>query len=324
MRAAVIHDFGDVPRCEEFPDPVAAEGDVTIRVSAVVLENFDRMAASGTHYASRHLYPEFPAVVGHSGVGRREDGTLVTFGGVRPPYGTMAELAVVPAEMSPYVMPVPEGVDGAVAASLPAAALTSLLPLGHGVRIQPGETVLINGATGVSGRLAVQIARLLGAGRIVGTGRSQASLAALEALGATAIVDLKASDEEIVRAFADAADGGYDVVLDFLWGRPTELLLKSIVPREVGFARRRVRLVQIGQAAGPTLALDAEAVRTSGLEITGAGSVPPEAVPEALKQVWSWVGEGKLHIDLDLVPLEEVTEVWARETEGRRVVIVPS
>jgi NADPH:quinone reductase-like Zn-dependent oxidoreductase len=323
MKAAVIHGFGDIPRCEEFPDPVANDGDLTIRVAAVVLENFDKMTAAGTHYASRGLFPQFPAIVGHGGVGTLEDGTLVAFGGPRPPYGTMAELAVVPAELKAYVAPVPEGVDAAVAASLPAAALTGLLPLRHGVGLEPGQTVLVNGATGVSGRLAVQIARLLGAGRIVGSGRNAEGLASVRALGATATVDLTASDDEIVTAYAEAAGEGYDVILDFLWGHPTELLLRTIVPKEAGFARRRIRMVQIGQAAGGTIALDAETVRTSGLELTGAGNVNPEVVPEALKQVWDWVADGSLGIDIDRVPLEDVADAWGRETEGRRIVIVP-
>jgi NADPH2:quinone reductase len=323
MRAAVIHAFGDIPRSEEFPDPAAGEGDVRIQVSAVVLENFDKMTAGGTHYASRQLFPAFPAVVGHSGVGTLEDGTMVTFGGVRPPFGTMAELAVVPAELRQYVTPVPAGVDAAVAASLPAAALTGLLPLKYGVGVRPGETVLINGATGVSGRLAVQVARLLGAERIVGSGRSAESLASLRALGAAATIDLKAPDDEVAAAYADAAGDGYDVILDFLWGHPTELLLGTIVPKEAGFARRRVRLVQIGQAAGPTIALDAEAVRTSGLELSGAGNIAPEVVPEAVRQVWDWIADGSLGIDVDRVPLEDVAGAWERTTEGRRIVIVP-
>ncbi|HEX4213004.1 MAG TPA: zinc-binding dehydrogenase [Candidatus Dormibacteraeota bacterium] len=183
--------------------------------------------------------------------------------------------------------------------------------------------MLINGATGVSGRLAVQVARLLGAERIVGSGRSAESLASLRALGATATIDLKAHDDEVAAAYADAAGDGYDVILDFLWGHPTELLLGTIVPKEAGFARRRVRLVQIGQAAGPTIALDAEAVRTSGLELSGAGNIAPEVVPEAVRQVWDWIADGSLGIDVDRVPLEDVAGAWERTTEGRRIVIVP-
>jgi len=322
MKAAVIHEFGDVPRYEDFADPAVNRDDLAVRVKAVALENVDRMMVSGEHYASKHLFPQFPAVVGHSGVGTLADGTLVFFGGVRPPFGAMAEIAVVPNEYRPFVTQVPEGIDVVIAAALPASALTSLLPLKYGANLRAGETVLVNGATGVSGKLAVQIARLLGAGRIVGTGRNEGNLASLAALGAAATIDLKAPDETVSQAFAEEAGEGYDVVLDFLWGRPTELLLDTLVPKEAGFARRRVRFFQIGQAAGPTISLAAATLRTSGLELTGAGNIPPEVVQEAMKQSWEWIREGALHVDVDKVPLKDVAQAWERSTEGTRTVIV--
>ncbi len=318
-----MHGFGDIPRYEDFTDPVAGGNDLTVRVEAVPLETSDRMRVRGEHNASKHLHPKYPAVAGHSGVGTLEDGTLVAFGGVRPPFGTMAEIAVIPDEHRTFVTPVPEGVDAAIAAAVPASALTSLLPLKYGAKLRPGETVLVNGATGVSGRLAVQIARLLGAGRIVGTARNQGSLASLPALGAAATIDLTAPDEAVARAFADEAGRGYDVVLDFVWGRPTELLLATLVPTEVGFARRRVRLVQIGQSAGPTICLPADRLRTSGLELTGAGNVFPDVVAEALEQTWEWIRQGTLHMDVERVPLRNVSQAWERGTEGARIVIVP-
>jgi NADPH2:quinone reductase len=323
MKAAVVHGFGGIPRCEDFADPIVGENDLRLRVKAVALENFDRMTVSGEHYASRSLFPRFPAVVGHSGVGSMEDGTVVAFGGVRPPYGTMAEIAVVPDEYRAFLTPVPDGVDPAVAAALPAAALTSLLPLRYGAKLQAGQSVLINGATGVSGRLAIQIARLLGAGTIVGAGRNEASLASLPALGATATIDLKASDEAVTRAFAREAGEGYDVVLDFVWGRPAELLLETLVPEQVGFAQRRVRFIQIGQAAGARLSLAAETLRTSGLELTGAGNISPEVVQEAVQQAWDWIRDGSLQIDVERVPLTDVAEAWERDVSAARLVIVP-
>lgn len=220
IKAAVIRHFGDTPCYQDFPDPVAREGDLRVRVEAVALENFDRATVAGNHYASKHLYPQFPAVVGHGGVGVLEDGTRVTFGGIKPPHGAMAEIAVAPGEYRGFFASVPDGVDSATAAALPAAALTSLLPLKYGVKMHPGDTVLINGATGVSGRLAVQIAKLLGAGRVVGTGRSSAGLSSLAGLGADEVIDLKAPDTEVTRAVTEKAGDGFDVVLDFLWDTP--------------------------------------------------------------------------------------------------------
>lgn len=321
MKAAVIHAFGDTPQYEDFPDPIVHEGDAIVDVRAVALENFDKAAVRGEHYGSEHMFPKFPAIAGHSGVGVRSDGTLVAFGGSRPPYGTMAEKAIIPGEYAAYVTPVPEGIDPAIAAALPAAALTSLLPLRWGVKLQQGETVLINGATGVAGKLAVQIARLLGANRVVGTGRDGTALRDLTNLGVDVTIDLNLADDELANAFVQAS--AIDVILDFVWGRPTEILFKTLTPAVAGFAHRRIRYVQIGASAGPTLTLSAEMLRTSGLEMTGASPGLAEALPEAMKMVWAWIAERKLTIDIELVPLRDIATAWNRKTAGGRIVIVP-
>jgi len=323
MKAAVIQKFGDTPQYQDFPYPTTGVDDVVIQVKAVALENFDKMTAKGTHYASKQIFPQFPAIVGHSGVGTLEDGALVFFGGAKPPYGTMAETAVVPEIYKAYITPVPQGIDVAVAASLPASALTSLLPLRWGTPLQFGETVLVNGATGVSGKIAIQIAKLLGAGRIVGTGRDDEGLHSIIALGADAAIDIKQSDKEITEAFMKEAGKGYDVVLDYLWGHPAELLLRMLVPKKAGFAVHKTRFVQIGEAAGPTISLSAETIRTSGVEIKGAGKVPPDAISEAFKQTWEWIIAGKLSIDIEKASLRDIAEAWGRKVEGKRVVIIP-
>src|SRR5580692_1017544 len=124
MKAAIIKSFGEVPQYQEFPDPIAAAGESLIHVKASVLENFDKGAARGTHYSSHKLFPQFPAIVGKDGIGMTEDGKLVGFGALRPPYGAFAEKAV-----SPHTSPIPDGIDPALAAALPRSILTSLLPL---------------------------------------------------------------------------------------------------------------------------------------------------------------------------------------------------
>lgn len=323
MKAAVLHKFGAVPRYEDFPEPMAGAGDVRIRVQAAALENFDRMAAQGDHYGSQGKFPRFPAIVGHSGAGALADGTLVTFGGSRPPYGTMAEIAVVPKEYAEYICRVPAGIAAGLAAALPAPALTSYLPLKWKAKLEPGQTVLILGATGVAGRLAVRIAALLGAARVVAAGRDASLLRSLPELGASAVVDLKLPDAEVADAIARECGGGYDVVLDFLWGHPAELFFRAVTPHDVGFAKGRTRYVQVGQAAGAVSSLPAAALRTSGLELSGAGGIPPGALPQALEQIWSWVQDGKLTMEIEKVPLSDVSEAWQRKTPGRRIVLVP-
>jgi NADPH2:quinone reductase len=323
MKAAVIQKFGDTPQYQDFTEPEISRGDILINVKAVVLENFDKMVAAGTHYSSQQMFPEFPAIVGHSGVGTLEDGTFVAFGATKPPYGTMAEQTVVPQQSKKYMAEVPEGVDATIAAALPSSALTSLLPLKWGAKLQSGETVLINGATGVSGLLAVQMAKMLDAGRIVGTGRDEEGLQMVEQLGADAVIDLKQSDEQITTSFTKGTEKGYDVVLDFLWGHPTELLLKTFVPQQTGFATRRVRFIQIGQSAGANINLTADTLRTSGLEMMGIGHIPQEALSEATKQVWEWINENKLTIEIEKVSLKNISEAWQRNTKRKRIVVIP-
>src|SRR5262245_44998195 len=277
MKAAVLHKFGKAPRYQDFADPVPGPEDIVIEVKAVPLENIDRAMARGTHFSTRQFLPQLPAIPGSDGIGQTEDGRLIGFGGMRPPYGSMAERAAIP---SAYQVAIPDGVDAVTAASVPSSTLTALFPLKWGAKLQPGETVLVNGATGFAGRIAIQVAKLLGAGRVIGTGRDAAALRSLPALGADSVIDLKQSSGRLAQAFKDAAgETGYNVILDFLWGRPTETLVKTLVPDKLAFARGRIRLVQIGEAAGPTITLSADALRTSGLEIIGAGAgLTPEAI----------------------------------------------
>jgi len=323
MKAAVLHAFGEAPRYEEFPDPIPEKDEILVQVKAVALENIDRALAKGTHYSSRQFLPNLPAIIGTDGIAMRDDGQLIGFGGMHPPYGSLAEKAVFP---QVYQAPIPAGVDAATAATVPASALTALFPLKWGAQFQAGESVLINGATGFTGKLAVQIARLLGAKRVIATGRNPVVLEQLGDLGADAVIDLKQSAAQILTAFKHEVEtSGNQVILDFLWGHPTELLMEALVPRELSFARHRVRLVQIGEMAGPTVALAAEALRTSGLEILGASAgITPEAVAEGTQQVWEWIKAGKLQADIEQMPLKEIENAWKRtDVQGKRIVILP-
>lgn len=321
MKAAVLHKFGETPKFEDFPDPFPVDGELLIQVKAVALENVDKVMAEGTHFASKQFLSTLPAIVGFDGIGKLEDGRLIGFGGVKAPYGAMAEKTVIP---EGYYVPVPDGVDAVTAAALPASALTSLFPLKWGAKLQPGETVLINGATGVSGKLAVQIAKLLGAGRVIGTGRNQESMKQVIEFGAEVVIDLKQPDEKLIQDFKKEAGEGYDVILDFLWGHPTDLLIKTLVPSEIRVSKP-VRLIQIGEKAGTTISLTADSLRTSGLEIRGGtAGFTAEAMGEATTQVWEWLKANKLHMDIEQVPLKDIEKVWKRtDFQGKRIVILP-
>ena len=127
--------------------------------------------------------------------------------------------------------------------------------------IRPGETVLILGATGVAGKLAIQIAKHLGAGRVVAAGRNPRMLETLSDLGADAIVALDQSDDDLAAAFV--REGPFDVVLDYLWGRPTTVLLDALTGHDLKAESSRTRLIEIGSMAGPTIALSAATLRSS-------------------------------------------------------------
>jgi NADPH:quinone reductase-like Zn-dependent oxidoreductase len=319
MRAAVLHEVGGVPRYEEFPDPVAGEGEVIVEVTAVAVENVDKMVAAGQHYASGQFVSELPAIPGFDGVGTLPDGTVAGFACPRPPYGALAERTVV---ASGNVGPIPDGLDPVAAVALATAVTGMSIKTAAG--FVPGETVLIQGATGVAGRLAVKVARLLGAGRIVGTGRDEDALREVRAIGADTTISTAGPDDALARAFTEARGEGYDVVLDFLWGRPAEILLSTLVPDSFGFAKP-TRLIQVGESAGPALTLAADSLRTSGVEIYGASrGLDAATMGEAYGQIVRWAQAGELTFDTETVPLSQIETARQRtDLRGRRLVVVP-
>src|SRR5215813_12939029 len=194
MKAAVLHTLGCAPCYEEFPDPEPGHDEVLVHVTAAALKNVDKAMASGSHYDSRR---GLPVVCGVDGVGVLDDGTRVFCGGCRPPYGMMAEQTVV---SRGWCLLVPDGVDAETAAALPNPALSSWLPLVWRAKLKPGETVLILGATGVAGKLAIQIAKHLGAGRVVAAGRNRRVLETLKDLGADATIALDQAEQALLAA----------------------------------------------------------------------------------------------------------------------------
>jgi NADPH:quinone reductase-like Zn-dependent oxidoreductase len=321
MKAAVLHAWGQSPRYEDFSGPQPTDGEALLRVNAASLKNVDKMMASGSHY---DRLPDLPCVCGVDGVGLLEDGTRVYCGGARPPYGMMAERAVV---SRGWCLPVPEQVDDVTAAALPNPALSAWLALTWRAQLQPGEMVLILGATGVGGQLAVQIAKHLGAERVVAAGRNRRVLTTLRDQGADATIALDLSDQELTAAFlGEAGARRFDVVLDYVWGHPTEVLLEALTRHDVRMAPSRTRFVEIGEMAGPTITLSAAALRSSALELygSGGGSVPHEAIFEAFPTVWALASCGKLRIKTEPIPLADVEHAWQRrDLDGRRLVLVP-
>lgn len=322
MRAAVLSVLDKPPHCEGFPDPQANEGEVIVHVRAAALKPIDRQLASGAHYASpRNL----PIVCGTDGVGRLDDRTRVFVGGARPPYGAMAERTVA---AKVRCFPLPDTVDDVTAAAVFNPGLSAFGALKWRAQLAPGETVLILGATGVTGKLAIQTAKLLGASRVIAAGRNQPVLSTLYALGADATIRLDRTGPELSEIFAhEAGAKGFDVVIDYLWGAPTEALLGAITRNDFSPAATRIRLVQVGESAGSRISLPAAVLRSSRLEILGAGTGSAPASRQAWGEAIQWllenVARGALRIDTEQVPLADVESAWGRELRGRRAVIIP-
>jgi NADPH:quinone reductase-like Zn-dependent oxidoreductase len=325
MRAAVLHALGQVPRYEELPQPEPGDGEELIEVTAAPLNNIDRARADGSHYSVRsgeYASGGLPAVPGVIGAGRRPGGQRVLFGSR---HGTMAQYSTARPEMT---FPVPDGLDDAVAAAAWNPGLSAWLALGWRCPLQPGQTVLILGATGVTGKLAVQAARHFGAARVVAAGRNQQVLDTLPELGADATIQLGQPDDALAAAFAaQAGEHGYDVVIDYLWGHPTEVFLTSIEHDDAELRSGRIRLLQAGEMAGPAITLPAAVLRSSaGLEILGqgTGTMPPiDVITGMLRELLDLLRAGKVRVDIERVPLSAVGEVWSRDQQGRRPVFVP-
>jgi NADPH2:quinone reductase len=235
----------------------------------------------------------------------------------------MAQRTVAPAA---FCFPIPDSLDDATAAALPNPAVSAWLVLSQRAKVAKGETVLILGATGVTGKLAVQIAKLLGAGRVIASGRNAKALEKLLQLGADATIQLNQPDDDLRKAFAqEAGDRGFNVVIDYVWGRPTEVLLAAITRPEFAAINSETRLVQVGESAGPTISLPAAVLRSTALTILGTAGIPSrDILVAAMQQVMDWGAKGALQIETESVPLSEIEQAWQRpESGGRRLVVIP-
>ncbi len=213
MNAAIVHAFDAPPSYTTFEDPTPRDGESLVKVTAAGLHPIVKALANGTHYGSTGALPFVPGV---DGVGRLEDGTRVYFGISRPPFGSFAERAVTAASLC---LPLPDGLDDVSAAALANPGMSSWAALTARAHFAAGESVLILGATGVAGQLAVQIAKRLGARRVVAAGRNPQALEKLKTLGADSVISLDQERDALVSSFRSAlVEGGVDVVLDYLWG----------------------------------------------------------------------------------------------------------
>ncbi|HEX6779525.1 MAG TPA: zinc-binding alcohol dehydrogenase family protein [Ktedonobacterales bacterium] len=320
MKAAVIHAFGQPPRFEDFPEPTVGEGEVGVNVRAAGLHPVVRAQASGSQSGGTNVLPQIPGI---DGVGSLDDGTRVYFDKARPPYGTMAERCVVLRER---IFAIPDRLDDLTAAALFNPGLSSWLAFTR-AQLTKGETVLIVGATGAAGKLAVQIAKRLGAGKVIVLGRNAQVLNELLPLGADVTISLNQPDQQLIETIASAVSpGGIHVILDYLWGRPTEAVLAAIARLDVTQGAPSVRLIDLGQIAGPTITLPAFVLRSSGLLISGiaVALTTIERLREAIPQLIAEAASGTLRIETEPVPLAQIEAAWQQQTpDNRRLVVLP-
>lgn len=297
MRAAVISERGAPPVVGEFREPDPCEGAVLIDVDTAGLGGWDVLGAY-------RLGVEYPCVIRGEGVGRTADGRRVYFGERSVlPFGAWAERTLVPAE---EVWDVPDNVDDRTAISMGIAATGAIVPLEQ-ARIQKGENVLILGATGTLGQIALQLARHLGAGRVVGAARSEEALQRLSARGiADAVVRLGGSDD--VAALKDASNGGFDVVLDLVCGPPLLTALKA--------TRWGARIITIGTGAGRQINLDIADLLFRTLSCIGTGQRPPADRRAIWERLLMIAREQKISVDYADYPFEQAAAAWAAQVAG--------
>jgi NADPH:quinone reductase len=317
MRAAVVGAVGSPPRPGEVDDPVAGEGSALVDVAAAPLNPVEIRVAAGRH--PKRAEP--PYVPGTEGAGvvvesaRLAAGTRVRFESAALPgfgaQGTLAERAAVPEES---LVELRDDIDDDLAAGLGVVGITALLAL---ERAGPtgGERVLVLGATGAVGQMAVQLAKLMGAGRVVGAGRSSERLERVRELGADEVVQL--GDGDLTEAFQQAAGGQLDIVIDPLWGKPAMAALRALATEG--------RLVNVGQSAGIDVRLPVDAVRNrqGAIHAISSGWTGLEPKAAAYRRVSEHVAAGRLSVDRDVVPLNEVASAWERQeaSPGRKLVI---
>lgn len=310
MHAAVVTSFDAPPRYLDFPDPVARGRDeVVVEVLAAGLHPRVRSQADGSHYTSTD---ELPLVPGVDAVVRDPRGRLRYAVLDDTVLGTMADRTVIELDRSVVL---PGGVDPVQIAAAMNPVMSSWVALRRRVDLRRGQRVLVLGATGNAGRMAVQVAKLFGARHVIAAGRDESLLAGLPALGADETCTL-----DQIAAAADV-----DVVVDYVWGEPTARAMVDLLT-----ARRDrsapLTWIQIGSVAGPTAPIPSAALRSARLQIVGSGigSVPGRDIVKELPRLAAAVTDGAFDVRARALPLAEVEQAWAAAATSRdRIVLVP-
>jgi NADPH:quinone reductase-like Zn-dependent oxidoreductase len=320
MKAAIVTAAGKTPIYGDFDTPIAKAGEELISVRASALTHLTKMRASGSHYSSSGV---FPAVAGTDGVGLTLDGRRVYFALPEAPFGALAEFCPVSTRRC---VEIPDSLDDITAAAIANPGMSAWAALVERAHFLAGETVLVNGATGSAGRVAVQLAKYLGAAKVIATGRNTEELEELKQLGADVVIPFalgtlhpsgaKDYEDALKQIFAS----GIDVVLDYLWGESAKTIIAAITET---VEDAPVRFVHVGAAGREeNIELPGAALRSSAIMLMGSGigSVSRSALLQAIRSVFEAVQPAGLNVATTVVPLSEVEDVWDKDTGKPRVV----
>ncbi|MDR0228479.1 MAG: zinc-binding dehydrogenase [Flavobacteriaceae bacterium] len=323
MKAVIVKEKGQTPvYTTDFKEvEINSAEQVLMRVKAASIKNLDRAIASSKHY-SVSSKPFVPFVIGTDGVGALEDGTMVYGFGLS---GMLSEYAVVNKDQ---VVPLPKGIDLALASALPNALMGSVIAMLLRAKLQKGEVVLINGATGVTGQVAVQMAKHYGASKVIVTGRNTQALSHLKTLGADEVIVLNRDQTELIQAFKEIhQQTPIDVVIDYLWGDSASAILTALKGK--GTYQHRTRFVNVGAMSGDLMELSSSILRGTDIMLLGSGigSWTEEETVRFFKvllpEAFDLAVEDKLRLDTVSYNWQEISEVWDKPlNSGQRLVIV--
>jgi len=318
MKAAVIYHNG-LPQYTDFPEPIAQnDNEVLVTVKAVAIKHLDKAQAAGRHYSSDADTTK-GKVPGGDGVCLLADGTRVYGMGIS---GMLAEKATI---HKSRIVPIPDGVSNATAAALPNAVFGAAMGLKFKANIKPGDVVLINGATGFTGRVAVQLAKHYGAKKVIATGRNLQSLQDVLRLGADEIISIE--DEQFAQKLQYIhAETPIDVTLDYLWGTTAEIILGCL--KGDGSFTNFTRYVSVGSMAGDVIQLSAANLRSVNLQLSGSGlgawsqAEVGELFTNILPEMFQLAAEGKLTVKTTEVALRDIADIWAMDVPGGERLVV--
>lgn len=322
MKAAVIYQKGERPQYTEFPEPVVKnDNEILISVKAAAIKHFDKARSGGKHYSAVDDMQN-ASVIGADGVGLLADGTRVFAFGSN---GMMSEKAVVEKNR---MIKLPEDIDDAVAAALPNAVAGSAMALRFRAQMKKGETVLINGATGFTGKIAVQIAKYDCAKKIIVTGRNEQSLQSLLALGADELISVNQEDEKFIAQIKEIHNSTpIDIIIDYLWGHTAELILSSLKGK--GSFTHKTRFVSIGAVTGDKIQLSAENLRSADIQLSGSGlgswtkDEMQKLFSEIIPEMFQLAADKKLKVETVNADLKDIEKLWDMELpDGKRLVVL--